>query len=96
MQRTIRVSLEAFQYVVAGSEPGRSRRAGSRMGTCAAAAEEEHQGFFIHLLFHGGDKVGVGFHAGVSHPFNFDRAGDAPDPVKLGAAADIYQLSPGR
>src|SRR5487761_2429181 len=89
----ILVAFEAFKHIVAVAVAGLRGRYGSGIGACTAAADEEYQGFFVYLLRQCGDKIRIGFHARVGHPFNFNGIENASDPVKHRTAAYIDKFS---
>ena len=85
------VALEAFQDVVGVGVAGRGGQVGGRIGAGATAAQEHHQHLGIDLALELGQEVGVGFVAGVEHPFDLDGVGHAADPVPFGAGAHVHE-----
>jgi hypothetical protein len=91
MAGSVLVSLETFEHVVARGIAGLVRHRRGMMRTPAAAANEHHQRLLVDLLLELGKKSEVRLAARVGEELDFHCAGNAADPVPLGARAHIDQ-----
>ena len=89
------VAFEAFQNVVGVGEACAHGEVGSGVRAHAAAAQEHYQRFRVHLALELGQEMGVGLVTGIKHPFEFDRARHAADPVPLGTGAHVDEPGAG-
>src|SRR5574343_2092761 len=95
MAAGVLVALEALQDVVAVAVTGFGRSRSRRHRAGAAAAEEHHQRLRVDLALQFCQKIRIAHTARILVPFDFDRVGNAPDPVPFGTGADIDKLGAG-
>ncbi len=87
----ILVALKTFEHIVAVWETGLRGGFGGGIGSVPAAADEQEQRFAIDGVLQLGNELRITMVARIGLPLDFDRAGNAPDPVEFGARADVNQ-----
>ena len=89
------VAFESFKHVVAFGVARFAGQAGGAVRAYATATDEHDQRFWINALLQLRQEVAVGLPRRIGRPLDFLGAGNAADPVPLGAGAHVDEFGAG-